>query len=120
MLGSSSTTRILGAFPVTQASAFQSAVLIPRLCCNTVIIWLSVFEGKQERKLTSTADFAFHPDFPAVRLHQSSRNSKPQAHASAVHLAIVGHLEEVTEDLLVIFRRYARSGIGNTHPHSIW
>src|ERR1051325_11067553 len=81
---------------------------------------LSVFEGKQERKLASATEFTLHPNFAAMGLHESSRDSKAQTHSSAVHLAIVWDLKEVTEDLLVIFRRNSWAGIGNADAHGVW
>src|ERR1700676_3350949 len=102
MLGSSSTTRTFS-FTAISLSSFQNQ---PDL---TLIHW------QQECESAAFLKFAFHPNFPAVRLYQSFRDGQPQTHPGGV--AIDTH--EAFKYFLVGLRSNAASRVGYAYFHAV-
>lgn len=68
---------------------------------------------KENKKHASAVGIVFHPDGPAVRLHDGSANGKAQAQALTKCLVPALDLMECVEDPLFVGVFNAGTGIGN-------
>src|SRR5512142_983749 len=79
-------------------------------------LWL--FQGEEKRKFAAATGLALDPNFSAMGVHQAARNAQAEAHTVAGTVA-VGNLEEISKNLLMIFRRNSGAGIGHADPGGI-